>query len=250
MLHWPDSMFSYLVDDKILFSQDGFGMHLASSERFADQIEDSILEYEAAKYFANILTLYSGNVVKLLEKVAESGLEFDMIAPDHGPIWRETPERIVEMYARRREFVHPDPLEFLYDYADQRDREVAGLVASCLAYLANHSSEQPISTGVVAKSLKASEAHLSKVFQRLARMGLVRSVRGPKGGFSLAEDPESVTLLEIYQAIDGGLGRGECLMRATVCDRETCIFGHLLDDVYQQVEQHFSGTTLADLIED
>jgi len=100
MLHWPDSMFSYLVEDKVLFSQDGFGMYLASSERFADEIDDSILEHEAAKYFANILTPYSGLVIKLLEKVAESGLEIDVIAPDHGPIWRRNPERIIEMYAR------------------------------------------------------------------------------------------------------------------------------------------------------
>ena len=100
MLHWPDSMFSYLVEDRLLFSQDGFGMHLASSERFADQIDDSILEYEGAKYFANILTPYSGLVVKLLEKTRQSGLELAMIAPDHGPIWRRDPGRIVEMYSR------------------------------------------------------------------------------------------------------------------------------------------------------
>jgi flavorubredoxin len=88
MLHWPDSMVSYLEEDQILFSQDGFGMHLASSERFADELPAEILEYEAAKYFANILLPFSGFVNKLGERLLKLNLPFKMIAPDHGPIWR------------------------------------------------------------------------------------------------------------------------------------------------------------------
>lgn len=88
MLHWPDSMHSYLTAEKILFSNDGFGMHLASHERFADELPPDIIEYEAKKYFANILLPYSGIVLKLLERVRQSGLEFSLIVPDHGPVWR------------------------------------------------------------------------------------------------------------------------------------------------------------------
>lgn len=99
MLHWPDSMITYLAEDKLLFSQDAFGMHLASSDRFADQIEDWILNYEAAKYYANILLPFSALVTKLLERVQKLGIAIKTIAPDHGPIWREEVSRMPELYA-------------------------------------------------------------------------------------------------------------------------------------------------------
>jgi flavorubredoxin len=95
-------MFSYLVDDEVLFSQDAFGMHLASQERFADEIEQAILNYEAATYFANIILPYSPLVLKLIERVAASGLTFKVIASDHGPIWRrgEDIAGIISSYGR------------------------------------------------------------------------------------------------------------------------------------------------------
>ena len=99
MLHWPDSMFSYLVEDRLLFSQDAFGMHYASGERFDDEVDDAILEYEGAKYFANILLPFSNLVVRLLDKVSSSGLEIDILAPDHGPIWRQNVGRMIEYYS-------------------------------------------------------------------------------------------------------------------------------------------------------
>jgi flavorubredoxin len=98
LLHWPDSMFSYLADEGILFSQDAFGMHLASSERFDDEINGSILRQEAAKYYANILMPFSPIVLRLFEKVESSGLEPKLIAPDHGPIWRKDTGLILGLY--------------------------------------------------------------------------------------------------------------------------------------------------------
>ncbi|MBC8209361.1 MAG: flavodoxin domain-containing protein [Desulfobulbaceae bacterium] len=100
MLHWPDSMFTYVVEDKLLFSSDAFGMHLASSERFDDEISPAILMDEMTKYYANILTLYSPLVKKLIAKVQEIGLEIDMIAPDHGVVWRSNPMMAIEAYDR------------------------------------------------------------------------------------------------------------------------------------------------------
>lgn len=100
MLHWPDSMFSYLREEQVLFSQDAFGMHLATQERFDDEIDPAMLDYEAATYFANILLPYAGLVTNLLERVARSGLTYRIIAPDHGPMWRRDKERIVELYGR------------------------------------------------------------------------------------------------------------------------------------------------------
>ncbi len=100
MLHWPDSMFSYLSDDDVLFSQDAFGMHLASAERFADEIDSGVLEYEGARYFANILLPYAPLVEKLLAKVGTLGIAPEIIAPDHGPIWRDDLAVPLETYGR------------------------------------------------------------------------------------------------------------------------------------------------------
>jgi flavorubredoxin len=100
MCHWPDSMVSYLHEEALLFSQDAFGMHLASYERFADELDQAVLDYEAAKYYANILLPLSVSVEKSLQKLASLNLELRIIAPDHGPIYRRRPERIVEAYAR------------------------------------------------------------------------------------------------------------------------------------------------------
>ncbi len=98
MLHWPDSMFTYMKEDKILFSSDAFGQHLSSSERFDDEYDQAILMEELTKYYANILTLYSPLVRKLIAKVKEMNLEIDMIAPDHGLIWRSNPMMAIEAY--------------------------------------------------------------------------------------------------------------------------------------------------------
>jgi flavorubredoxin len=99
MLHWPDSMFSYLKEDKILFSSDGFGQHYASLERFDDEMPEAIMPH-AQKYFANILLPYSSLVLKLVEKVTNMGLALDMICPDHGIIWRKDPLKIINAYVQ------------------------------------------------------------------------------------------------------------------------------------------------------
>ena len=97
MLHWPDSMFTYVKEDKILFSSDAFGQHYAGLERFDDQIGEAIMPH-AKKYFANILLPYAPLILKLVDKVKEMGLAIDMICPDHGIIWREDPSKIINAY--------------------------------------------------------------------------------------------------------------------------------------------------------
>ena len=100
MLHWPDSMFSYLVEDRVLISSDAFGQHWATSERFDDEVEQAELLHHAAKYYANILLLYSPLVRKLLAEVRKQELEIDVIAPDHGLIWRSGSREILAAYDR------------------------------------------------------------------------------------------------------------------------------------------------------
>jgi flavorubredoxin len=98
MLHWPDSMFTHLEKQGVLFTNDGFGMHLASSERFSDEIDPSLLRYEAAKYFANILLPFSPVVTKQINNLSSLNLNIKMIAPDHGPIFRTNVEQPIRWY--------------------------------------------------------------------------------------------------------------------------------------------------------
>ncbi|MHC4778631.1 MAG: FprA family A-type flavoprotein, partial [Planctomycetota bacterium] len=98
MLHWPDSMFTYLPEEGVLFSNDAFGMHLATSERFADEVDDALLVAEGAKYYANILLPMSRLVQKLFDRIEKAGLGIELVAPDHGPIWRRNPARIFGLW--------------------------------------------------------------------------------------------------------------------------------------------------------
>ncbi|MBT9159346.1 MAG: FprA family A-type flavoprotein [Dehalococcoidia bacterium] len=96
MLHWPDSMATYLPQDQILFPSDAFGQHLASSQRFDDEVDGAVLMQEAAKYYANILMPFGHLMSGALKKLA--ALTIRTIAPSHGVIWRSDPEKIVSAY--------------------------------------------------------------------------------------------------------------------------------------------------------
>lgn len=98
MLHWPDSMFTYLVGQNILFSNDAFGQHFASSNIFNDEVDATEVNEEALKYYANILTPYSKMVAKKIDELKGFNLPIDIIAPSHGIIWRNDPMQIVEKY--------------------------------------------------------------------------------------------------------------------------------------------------------
>lgn len=97
MVHWPDNMVCYMPQEKILFSNDSFGQHLASSERFDDEYPIDIVMEEARKYYANIVLPYGMQVQKELE--AAKGLDIGMIATSHGIIWRKHIPEIVSLYA-------------------------------------------------------------------------------------------------------------------------------------------------------
>lgn len=98
MLHWPDSMFTYLTGKNILFSNDAFGQHFASSDIFNDTVDEVEVAQEALKYYANILTPFSRFVTKKIEELKRFNLPIDIIAPAHGVIWRKNPMDIVEKY--------------------------------------------------------------------------------------------------------------------------------------------------------
>ncbi len=101
MLHWPDSMMTYVAEDKLLISSDAFGQNLASSERFADQVDQAELARQLSRYYANIVLPFSSVTIKILDAVGQLGWDIDMIAPDHGLIWRgEGAARVLADYRR------------------------------------------------------------------------------------------------------------------------------------------------------
>lgn len=98
MVHWPDSMVTYIPEEKILLSNDAFGQHLATSKRFDDEVESSVVMEEAETYYANIVMPLWQSVSRAFKSL--SGLEIEMIAPSHGIIWRSHPGDILEAYQR------------------------------------------------------------------------------------------------------------------------------------------------------
>lgn len=98
MVHWPDSMVTYIPENNLLFSNDAFGQHIASSERFDDELGFDIAREEAAKYYANIVLSYGQQVKKALEEL--SRLKIGMIAPSHGIIWRKHLNEIINLYGK------------------------------------------------------------------------------------------------------------------------------------------------------
>jgi len=113
MVHWPDSMVTYSPSDKILFSNDAFGQHIATSKRYDDEVGWEIIYPEAITYFANIVMHLSGPVLKALD--AAKGLDLDMIAPCHGVIWRENIEKIVKAYYSWAKFEAKEKALIIYD---------------------------------------------------------------------------------------------------------------------------------------
>jgi len=98
LLHWPDSMFSYLTEDNILFSNDAFGQHLATELLYNDLVDQDELFQECIKYYANILTPFSGLVEKKIEEFKSLNVPIDMICPSHGVIWRKNLGTIISAY--------------------------------------------------------------------------------------------------------------------------------------------------------
>lgn len=115
MLHWPDSMVSYLREKKLLFSQDIFGMHLATYERFDNQLDFSLLKAEATKYYANIILPFSPIVKKQLAELKKMNLDLDMVAPDHGPIWTSHFGDVLHLYSIWADQKPTDKAVIVYD---------------------------------------------------------------------------------------------------------------------------------------
>jgi flavorubredoxin len=173
MLHWPDSMMTYLVEDKVLLSNDAFGQHIASSQRFDSDMPYDILD-DAKTYYANILMPFSTLILKLVEKVPDLKLEPEMIAPSHGLIWK-SPGKIVGAYVKWSKFEPIKKIVIAYDTMWGTTDKMAHLIA----YGA-------IQEGVEVKVYNIRKTHISEVVNEIqdARAVLIGSPTLNNGMFT------------------------------------------------------------------
>src|SRR5665647_2147007 len=115
MLHWPDSMMSYLTGDNVLFSNDAFGQHIASELMYNDLVDQAELFQEAIKYYANILTPFSKLVDKKIKEIIALNIPVDMICPSHGVVWRNDPLQIVKQYIQWARAYSENQITIAYD---------------------------------------------------------------------------------------------------------------------------------------
>ncbi len=130
MLHWPDSMMTYMSGDNILFSNDAFGQHFASELMYNDLVDQAELYQEAIKYYANILTPFSMLVTKKIEEVLSFNLPLNMIATSHGIIWRENPAQIVLKYLDWAKAYQENQITLVYDTMWNGTRRMAEAIAA------------------------------------------------------------------------------------------------------------------------
>lgn len=158
MLHWPDTMFTYMSGENILFSNDAFGQHYATESLFNDDADQDELYAEAIKYYANILTPFSKLVVKKIEEVLGLGLPVNMICPSHGVIWRENPTQIVEKYLLWAKDYQENQITIIYDTMWNATRKMAEAIESGIA------EEDP---GVKLKLINASKEDKNDVITEI-----------------------------------------------------------------------------------
>ncbi len=130
LLHWPDSMFTYLAGDNILFSNDAFGQHYASEYMYNDLVDQSELFQEALKYYANILNPFSVLVKRKIDEVLAMDVPVNMICPSHGIIWRQDPLQIVNKYLQWSQAYQEDQITIVYDTMWNGTRRMAEAIAA------------------------------------------------------------------------------------------------------------------------
>lgn len=125
--------------------------------------------------------------------------------------------------------------------------DAASLAFHAMAFLAEDPGRM-LQTKEIAARFQVSENHLSKVLQRLTKSGLIKAVRGPHGGFQMDKDPNLVTLLNVYEAIEGPLETTNCLLGSPVCGWTNCVLGNLLRNVNGEIKEYLTKTRLGDLV--
>lgn len=129
MLHWPDSMMTYLTGDAVLFSNDAFGQHYCDERLFNDEVDQAELMEQCLRYYANILTPFSQLVTAKIQEVLSFNLPVAMIATSHGIVWRDNPVQIIEQYLRWADQYQEDKITLFYDSMSNNTRMMADAIA-------------------------------------------------------------------------------------------------------------------------
>ncbi len=132
MIHWPDSMFTYIPEDSLLLPNDAFGQHLATSKRFNDEVDETIIMEEVSKYYANILWPLGPVIKKKIQEIIASQIKIDMIAPSHGIIWRKNPLKIIEAYLNWASNKTKDKVIIAYETMWGATRKMAQAISEVL----------------------------------------------------------------------------------------------------------------------
>ena len=156
MLHWPDSMFTYIGEDAILLPNDAFGQHVATNFRFDDEVDINEVMDEAAKYYANILLPFSPLVLKKLDEVNKMGIDIKMIGPSHGVIWRGDPGRIINAYKKWAQGEAEKKALVVYDTMWESTAKMANAIMAGLT-----------SSGVSAKLFKLSVSDRNDIIKEM-----------------------------------------------------------------------------------
>lgn len=138
MLHWPDTMMSYLSVDNVLFSNDVFGQHIASEFLYDDLVDAATLDYESLKYYVNIISPFSKKVVKKLKELEDMKLDISMICPAHGISWRQNIKKIIADYSHWASGVNQDKIVIIYDTMYNSTRKMAEAIAQGIKLVSPH----------------------------------------------------------------------------------------------------------------
>jgi flavorubredoxin len=155
MLHWPDSMFTYIKEDQLLLPNDAFGQHFASCQRFEDEVGDGVMKH-AAKYYANILWPLAPLILKKVDEVVKMGIPIDMIGPSHGLVWRKDPGRIIQAYVDWSQGKAGNKILVIYDTMWGSTESVAKAILEGL-----------IEEGVEARLLHLRSNHRSDIIEEM-----------------------------------------------------------------------------------
>jgi flavorubredoxin len=155
MLHWPDSMFTYIKEDQLLLPNDAFGQHFASCQRFEDEVGDGVMKH-AAKYYANILWPLAPLILKKVDEVVKMGIPIDMIGPSHGLVWRKYPGRIIQAYVDWSQGKAGNKILVIYDTMWGSTESVAKAILEGL-----------IEEGVEARLLHLRSNHRSDIIEEM-----------------------------------------------------------------------------------
>lgn len=126
--------------------------------------------------------------------------------------------------------------------------EMLSIALHSMIIIANNKDKAPLRVKEIASLIGASESHLSKVMQRLVKANFLCSVRGPKGGFRLIKPPDKITLLEIYEVIEGQLSIEQCPTNCKICSFDACIFGGIPQKVHEEFKRYLMQKKISDFM--